>query len=154
MRQKTKSKMGSVPLINESKFWKKVNKLSDDECWLWIAHKIPSGYGQFNAMGKIMRAHRVSWILKNGPIPPEKVICHKCDNPSCVNPNHLFLGTLKDNSRDMIKKGRCVNKLKTHCPKGHEYSGKNLYIKPNGHRYCKECRKLGMRNYKKEKQNE
>lgn len=85
------------------KFWSKVNKT--DDCWKWTAAKC-HGYGYFGFRGKSMRAHRVSWILHFGEIPKGKIICHKCDNPSCVNPQHLFLGSWKDNSMDRQRKGR------------------------------------------------
>lgn len=86
-------------------------------CWLWIANAFPSGYGQIKAKGKPRLAHRVSWELYNGPIPEHDsyhgiCVCHKCDNPSCVNPDHLFLGTQSDNVADQVKKGR------TNPPKG------------------------------------
>lgn len=85
--------------------------VADGECIVWIASKSRGGYGQFNA-GKvgdrkvIAKAHRFAWIAQNGPIPPGQCICHRCDNPSCVNPDHLFLGSHGDNNRDMFSKGR------------------------------------------------
>lgn len=91
----------------ESKFDK------GDGCWVWKAHKNKNGYGQFGVMlegrnGYMVNryAHRVSWMLYRGEIPEGLCVCHSCDNPSCVNPDHLFLGTRKDNTQDMINKGR------------------------------------------------
>jgi hypothetical protein len=87
------------------RFWAKVNMLGD--CWEWTAHRHPLGYGQFTLKkGTFVGAHRVSYALTFGPIPEGKVICHHCDNPPCVNPGHLFLGTQRDNAFDMLSKGR------------------------------------------------
>jgi hypothetical protein len=85
------------------RFWSRVTK--GDGCWEWSGARDRGGYGHFNgAHGN--RAHRFSWILANGPIPAGMLICHRCDNPPCVNPDHLFLGTVLDNHRDMDAKGR------------------------------------------------
>jgi len=98
----------------KSKFWSKV--LKTDSCWIlngWIKE---NGYGGINFSGKNFYAHRISFIIANGSIPDSKpIICHRCDNPRCVNPKHLFAGTTRDNVRDMISKGRrCpTEKMKT-----------------------------------------
>jgi len=75
-------------------------------CWLWIGSKDPNGYGKMSYRNYPTNAHRMSWILNKGDIPDSKFILHKCDNPPCVNPDHLFVGTAKDNSTDMVRKGR------------------------------------------------
>ena len=75
-------------------------------CWLYISYPDRGGYGKIRFNNKHMKAHRVSWIIHNNEIPINKLVLHKCDNPACVNPKHLFIGTQKDNMRDMVLKGR------------------------------------------------
>lgn len=77
-----------------------------DNCWEWQDSKCDFGYGFFGIKGKIFRAHRVSFLIFRGEIPNGLCVLHKCDNPKCVRPSHLFLGTRSDNVMDMIKKGR------------------------------------------------
>lgn len=101
----------------ECRLWAKVDKSGgDDVCWEWQAKSVISSlnYGAINVDGKITVAHRVAWRLVNGEIPDGLFVCHKCDNPKCCNPNHLFLGTCSDNINDMCAKGRHGMKGKTH----------------------------------------
>lgn len=85
------------------RFWEKVAKV-ESGCWEWQDGKDENGYGRFAGLERC--AHRMAWVLINGSIPSGLYICHKCDNPSCVNPDHLFVGTPRDNTQDMLKKGR------------------------------------------------
>lgn len=93
------------------RFWAKVDKSGPvpehrpelGQCWVWTANAIPKGYGLF---GRNRYAHRYSWEIHFGPVPGKLWVLHKCDNPSCVRPTHLFLGTARDNYADMRTKGR------------------------------------------------
>lgn len=90
-----------------SEFWGRVIcQERDDTCWEWQGPLNHNGYGRFYSEGKRSQAHRVAWELTFGSVPESVCVCHKCDNPSCVNPAHLFLGSRADNLRDMDEKGR------------------------------------------------
>lgn len=92
---------GPKPTALASRFWPKVRKA--DGCWEWLGSKNSRGYGRIYGGGF---AHRVAWTQAIGAIPNGMFVCHRCDNPSCVNPDHLFLGTQRDNMRDCKAKGR------------------------------------------------
>ena len=101
-----------------NRFWSKVFKT--DSCWIWVAGKRgKTGYGAFRHKDKIKDAHRFSYELFNGEINNSKLfVCHKCDNRGCVNPEHLYLGTAKDNVRDMILAGNMFDINSIDRPKG------------------------------------
>ncbi len=85
------------------RFWARVEK---SDCWTWAGAKNEKGYGVVGRDSRTPKAHRVAWELANGPIPEGACVLHKCDNPPCCNPAHLFLGSRADNNRDMNEKGR------------------------------------------------
>lgn len=96
----------------EIRFWRFVIKRGPDDCWEWSGSRDKKGYGiiwigyKLTADRTNTRSHRISWILANGTIPAGMYVCHKCDNPPCCNPGHLFIGTQTDNMADMRAKGR------------------------------------------------
>ncbi len=107
-----------TPADVATRFWPKVNKRGPiptqspelGNCWVWTASTL-QGYGQFRRprqTGGMVKAHRFAWELINGPIPEGKSLCHQCDNPSCVRPDHMFVGTGTENSSDMTTKGRSL----------------------------------------------
>lgn len=98
----------AIPKPLMPRFWEKVRR-SKNGCWNWVGAVMRSrgGYGAFNRGNrKVISAHRFSWEVHNGSIPKGMFVCHHCDNPKCVRPNHLFLGTHKDNMSDATEKGR------------------------------------------------
>ncbi len=132
-----------------ARFWAKVVPAVGDECWGWNASRNNKGYGVVgfpSKAGKVY-AHRVSWEIHYWPIPDGLFVLHRCDNPICCNPRHLFLGTSADNVRDMIEKGRDngvapLHRSKTHCFRGHEFTPENTYIAAHNRRQCNECRRI------------
>lgn len=107
-------------------------------CWEFTGALNRSDYGVIGYQGKVVFTHRLAYQELVGEIPEGLFVCHKCDNPKCFNPDHLFLGTALDNTRDMIQKGRHNYGILTHCKKGHEFTPDN--IKYSGTvKLCNQC---------------
>ncbi len=111
------NRVGRPPKPLADRFWAKVDKSGD--CWIWRGSTNNRGYGAIeysytNGKQVMQAAHRVAWILTNGPIPEGMMVCHRCDNPPCVRPDHLFLGSGFDNMADMAVKGRSLKGIRNH----------------------------------------
>ncbi len=108
-----------------ARFWMNIKQMPNG-CWEWQLSLSTRGYGRVTFHPKTYRAHIISFSLTKGEIPKGKLVCHSCDNPKCVNPSHLFLGTQKENVQDMIKKGRLSKKRSKHADSKSQYPGVSL----------------------------
>lgn len=126
--------MLQLTTLDIAKFWMhvQIDRNSDPlrfqsvwcgKCWLWNGDYTGSGYGRFYMDAKSFRAHRIAYLIYHGNLPEEELICHKCDNPRCVNPQHLWAGTSKENTDDMIAKGRLVREKRKRANASSKYSG-------------------------------
>jgi hypothetical protein len=131
---------------NAARFWAKVEVRAADECWPWRAAKDVHGYGRFHAIPeRSLLAHRVAYVLTVGAIPEGFTLDHVrargCTRRDCCNPAHLEMVTPAENKR-RGNSPAAVNARKTHCKRGHELAGDNIYITKQGWRYCQTCQRL------------
>jgi hypothetical protein len=136
-------------VTTEERFWAKVDK--SGECWVWTGttkERFGLRYGYFYANGKNVRAHRLAAEMKHGPIPEGMVVCHRCDNPPCVRPDHLWIGTRSENQTDMWLKGRGRTDTSRSpvCRSGHPMTPENTYhrlrkrkTRTSRERECRRC---------------
>ena len=119
-------------------------------CEDWQGNRLPTGYGYMHVAmidGKQIKmyTHRLVWMQTFGHT--DLLVCHHCDNPSCINLEHLYAGTQMENMEDVRERGRHWNTIKTQCKHGHEFDKENTYIPKDGFRHCRQCRILYMRRY-------
>lgn len=125
-----------------------------DGCWEWCGSRVGAGYGRLIVEGQAIGAHRLAYEVFVGPIPDGLWVLHHCDNPPCVNPDHLFLGTALDNTRDMLAKGRGIlgrtfpGQHRTRCVHGHEFTDVNVIRFGDGAPRCRTCARTRNTAYK------
>jgi hypothetical protein len=141
MQRNEKGRFVAIPAA--IRFWKFVSKGGDSSCWEWTGNTVGRGndprYGQFSkGKGSPIYAHRYSFEMVNGPIPPDMQVHHKCKNRLCVNPAHLELA-IRHNHPDGAP---VMRREMTHCRYGHEYTPENTFIRTTGTRRCRKCDRI------------
>lgn len=152
------TKRGKKPRSILERIMEKVDCQNSSGCWIWTGGLKTGGYGEMWIGSRLdesrrkIAVHRATFELFKGEIPNGYLVCHSCDNPSCVNPDHLFVGTQLDNMLDCKSKGRTKKATATHCGKGHPYNKENTIHTKIG-RACRAChRASSLRQYYKTKE--
>lgn len=113
-------------------------EINANGCWIYHGQTLPSGYVHIRFGNRLWAGHRLMYAMAKGPIPPGMFVCHTCDVRNCINPEHLWLGTPKDNSQDCASKGRVHGQTLTSCKRGHPLDESNSY-RHAGRRHCRIC---------------
>jgi len=127
----------------EERFWSKVKRIPFHECWEWLG-ATRGGYGRLCRNRQWFSAHRISYELTKGMIPKGMCVCHSCDNPGCVRPDHLFLGTHVENMKDMVKKGRASKRKGSSHPRSKLTENKIVEIRKENLSMSKIAAKYGI----------
>jgi hypothetical protein len=158
--------MGPEPRPVEERFWQYVSPCPNTGCWWWEGTVMSTGYGQIRVRNglnshKMVKAAHVSLMLHGRPRPSvDALACHHCDQPNCVNPEHLYWGTLSTNAFDAYERGRkevpavfladaALRGARTHCQSGHEFTPENTLRDKSGMRVCRECGRTRAREYQR-----
>jgi len=139
--------IGRPPVAPAERFWPKVSRGADNECWEWLAYRDRDGYGQFNDGTTQTSAHRFAYRLLVGAIPRELVIDHLCENRGCVNPAHMELVPPRVNALRGSRTLAAIAEAKTHCVHGHRFSPENTGRDGRGARVCRACRRVNSRRW-------
>lgn len=137
--------MRYVPV--EQRFERCIERIPWSGCWIWTGCVNSTGYGTICVDRKMKNTHRLSWELHRGKVPENMLVLHRCDIPSCVNPNHLYIGDQKQNLNDGQTKGRVYRQPTDMCKHGHPAVIGNVYFN-SGHRYCLVCRRESRKRKK------
>lgn len=123
----------------------KRSKRTRNGCLEWMGWRTAVGYGSTSFRCKPHATHRLMYLAAIGPIPDGMQVLHSCDNPPCMNPRHLSLGSGQENMQQSVERGRHFEAMKTHCDRGHELAGENLYVCRDKRRHCKTCSRARWR---------
>lgn len=130
------------PVLTDAQYFERYKSrtiVDENGCWLWQGFVHKTGYGDTAYRGKNMKAHRAMFIVAKEPVPDGLNVLHTCDVRNCINPDHLWLGTISDNKQDELAKGRNYEANRTHCPKGHSYAEHGIRHGRNAWRVCALC---------------